>query len=193
MTSILLAGPATEPVSLADAKAFLRVDSTEEDALITTLLAAARVHVESVTRRAMIDQNWRVVLDSWPQSGEIRLPIGPFRALIAVTVYDQADSATSLSLAQFLPETAGAPGRIILPGHVEGAPLLRERFAIEVDYTAGYGASGADVPSALKQAMLTLVGHWFENREAVLMAGSGAIVPHGFDALVQPYRQVGLC
>ena len=54
MISYLLAGPAEEPVSLGDAKAFLRVDDTAEDGLIATLVTAARLHVESVTGRAMI-------------------------------------------------------------------------------------------------------------------------------------------
>jgi len=69
---------------------------------------------------------------------------------------------------------------------------MREHLAVEIDYTAGYGSAATDVPAGLRQAMLSLVGHWFENREAVLMAGSGAVVPAGFDDLVQSYRVLAL-
>ncbi|MEX0859719.1 MAG: head-tail connector protein [Cucumibacter sp.] len=192
MTSILLAGPATEPISLADAKAYLRVDSGDEDNLISTLIAAGRVHLEAITRRAMIDQNWRVILDAWPQGDEVSLPLGPFRALLAVRIFDEAGAATELPLAQFLPETGSAPGRIVLPGTVAGTPLARERLAVEIDFTAGYGEDPGDVPAGLKQALMSLVAHWFEHREAVLMAGSGAIVPASFDQLIAPYRVIAL-
>jgi len=192
MTSILLAGPAGEPVSLTEARAFLRVDDTGENTLISTLITAARVHVESMTRRALISQNWRVLFDGWPAGGEVRLPLGPFAALIAVRVYDLDGAPTELALAQFLPETGSVPARLILPATIQGAPVMREHLAVEIDYTAGYGSAATDVPARLRQAMLALVGHWFENREAVLMAGSGAVVPAGFDDLVQSYRVLAL-
>ncbi|NOZ32801.1 MAG: hypothetical protein GXP01_06965 [Alphaproteobacteria bacterium] len=80
MTSILLAGPAGEPVSLTEARAFLRVDDTGENTLISTLITAARVHVESMTRRALINQNWRVLFDVWPAGGESPAPRAFFRS-----------------------------------------------------------------------------------------------------------------
>ena len=88
MTSYLLAGPAAEPVTLAEAKAFLRVDVTAEDAFITTLITAARLHVEGTTGRALISQTWRVGLDCWPESREVVLPIAPLISISAITVFD---------------------------------------------------------------------------------------------------------
>lgn len=192
MTSILLAGPATEPVSLAEVKAFLKVDTADEDDLIQTLIAAGRVHMEAITRRAMIDQNWRLTLDDWPDGNEVRLPLGPLDALVAVRVYDPDGAATVLTLAQFLADIGSTPGRIVLPPTIEGEPVRRDALAIEIDYTAGYGAAASNVPEALRQAMLALVAHWFEHRDAVLMAGTGAIVPVSFDKLIAPYRVVSL-
>ena len=188
MISYLLAGPAEEPVSLVDAKAFLRVDDSAEDALIGTLATAARLHVESVTGRAMIFQSWRVVLDAWPTERTIALPVGPVQTLAAVTAFDEDDEAHELALEQFSVQA----GRLMLPREIAGAPALRPRLGLEIDYVAGHGEDAAAVPADLKHACLVLVGYWFEHRDAVIVAGSGAVVPAGFDRLVAPYRRVGL-
>jgi len=91
-------------------------------------------------------------------------------------------------VAQFWPEN----GRLLLPLNVAGMPVLRERQGIEVDYRAGFGEETSDVPADLRQALLALVGYWFEHRDAVIVAGSGAVVPSGFDRVIAPYRSVRL-
>ena len=188
MTAYLLAGPAEEPVSVAEAKAFLRLDDGLEDGLVTTLIGAARMHVEGVTAKALLAQSWRVVLDDWPLDGVVRLPVTPFVAVTEITAYDAAGGAHTVPLAQFMSE----PDRLLLPANVAGMPALRERQGIEIDYVAGFGTEPEDVPADLRQALLALVGYWFEHRDAVIVAGSGAVVPSGFDRMVSVYRQVRL-
>jgi uncharacterized phiE125 gp8 family phage protein len=188
MTSYLLAGPAEEPVSLAEAKAFLKVDDTAEDGLITTLIGAARLHVEGVTGRALLAQSWRVVLEDWPVERVVRLPVTPFMAVTEINAYDADGAAHEVPLAQFLSD----PDRLLLPADVAGMPVLRERQGIEVDYVAGFGTEPEDVPADMRQALLALVGYWFEHRDAVIVAGSGAVVPSGFDRLVAGYKRVRL-
>jgi uncharacterized phiE125 gp8 family phage protein len=192
MTSYLLAGPASEPVTLAEAKAFLRIGDDAEDGFIATLITAARLHIEGVTGRALIEQSWRVVLDVWPANRRVTLPVGPLSSLTAIRAYDEAGTPATIALAQFQPETAANPARVFLPSFIAGMPLLRERAGIEIDYVAGYGTAAADVPADLKHALLTLIGYWFEHRDAVVIAGSGAVVPTGFDRLVATYRRVSL-
>jgi uncharacterized phiE125 gp8 family phage protein len=187
MISYLLAGPAEEPVSLAEAKAFLRLDADTEDGLVTTLIAAARLHVESVTGRALVTQSWRAVLDGWPTGRAVPLPVSPLVELTAVRAFDDQDDEHELALGQFQLE----PARVLLPRAITGMPALRERLGLEIDYIAGFG-DAADVPADLKRALLALVAHWFEHRDAVIVAGSGAVVPLGFDRLVDGYRQVRL-
>ena len=188
MTAYLLAGPAEEPVSLAEAKAFLRIDDGVEDGLVATLIAAARMHVEGVTGRALLAQSWRLVLDHWPEDRQVKLPVTPFMAVTEITAYDSAGGAHTVPLAQFLSE----PDRLLLPGNVASMPALRERQGIEIDYVAGYGVEPKDVPADLRQALLALVGYWFEHRDALITAGSGAVVPSGFDRMVSAYRRVRL-
>lgn len=192
MTSYLLAGPAQEPVSLARMKGFLRIEDEAEDGLIEALIAAARVHVESLTGRALLAQTWRVVRDGWPEGRAIRLPVSPMIELTQIRAYDAAGTAHRLDIEQFLPDGQAVPARIIMPERIEGAPVLRERMGIEIDYVAGFGSEPEAVPGDLLQSLMTLVAYWYENRDAVLVSGAGAAVPAGFERLVSPYRRVRL-
>jgi len=192
MTSYLLSGPAAEPVTLDDAKAFLRVDTTDEDALVTSLITAARLHIEGISGRALLSQGWRTVLDCWPPTGVVTLPVGPLLTLTTVTAYDADGNATELATGDVLVAANASPPQLFLPPGFGSAVILRDRQAVEIDYTAGYGADADDVPAPLRQALLTLVAYWFENRDSVIIAGGGSVIPDGFDLLVAPYRQVRL-
>jgi len=192
MTSYLLSGPAAEPVTLDEAKAFLRLDTTDEDALVTSLITAARLHIEGISGRALLTQSWRTVLDCWPPGGVLTLPVGPLLSLTAVTAYDAGGNGTSLATDDVLVAANAAPPQLFVPPGFGSAVILRDRQGVEIDYAAGYGDDPADVPAPLRQAMLILVGYWFENRDSVIIAGAGSIIPDGFDLLVAPYRQVRL-
>lgn len=87
MTPIALTPPAIEPVSLSEAKDFLRILTADEDELLGTLITAARLMVEAASGRLLIEQVWRIVLDAWPQGGDIRLPLSPVRSLTVARVY----------------------------------------------------------------------------------------------------------
>lgn len=181
MISYLLAGPAEEPVSLAETKAFLRLDGDAEDGLVTALIAAARLHVEATTGRALVRQSWRLVLDAWP--AEVRLPVVPVIEVTEARAFDEQDDEHELDIGGI--QLAG--DRLLLPAIADGMPVLRARLGLELDYVAGFG-DAADVPADLKQGLLALVAHWFEHRDAAV----GAVVPVGFDRLVSGYRQVRL-
>lgn len=190
MTIYLLAGPAEEPVSLAEAKAFLRLDDTVEDTLVTTLVTAARLHVEGTTARALIAQTWRLVLDCWPAERSVRLPVAPLMSLTAVTAYDEAATPHDLDVGQF--DVDVATPRLLVPAQLDGMPALRARQGLQVDYVAGYGADPEDVPADLKQAVLALVAYWFEHRDTAVLSGPGNGEPSGFERLVGGYRRARL-
>ena len=144
MTSYLIAGPGEEPVTLAEAKAWCRIDAADEDTLLTALIAAARLHVEALTGRALITQTWRLVLNHVPRL--VELPVVPALALVE------------------------APGGAVLQG--DCVLLVAPVDDLTLDYTAGYG-DAADVPQDLKQAVLQLVAYWYENRDALTTAPLG--------------------
>lgn len=182
MTSILTEPPTLEPVTLADAKLHLRVDTATEDALITDLIAAARRHVEATTGRALLSQGWRIVRERVPPSGIVRLEPQPVLAIDAVTVRAGDGTASVLGSEDYVVDLASSRLRL-LPG---GAGRWRAE-QVEIDITAGYGTAAGDVPAPLCQAVLMLVAHWYQHREAALADPPEAIAL-GVSSLVRPYR-----
>ncbi|MCA1300710.1 head-tail connector protein [Stappia indica] len=189
MTAIVTTPPAAEPVSVEEARQHLRLTSTAEDGLIARLIRAARAHVESVTRRALITQGWRYYLDDWPPGRVIYLPVAPVASVESVLVFagDGAPVAVE-ETALRLDGASGAPRLKV----AAGAPGPLDGFnGIEVDFTAGYGADASAVPPVLVQAVLLLTAHWFEHRELGVETAMAA-VPAGLDALLGRYRSLRL-
>jgi uncharacterized phiE125 gp8 family phage protein len=187
MPSILLTPPAAEPISLAEAKAFLRVAHDDDDDVIAALIAAARIHVEAQTRRALIAQTWRLTRDDWPGDGRVALLPAPLREVLAVRTYDEGGAPHELNVDDFTADAASAPAILV------GAGVLpmpgRAVAGIEIDFEAGYGTDGDDVPQALRQALRLLLGHWYENRA---MVGKSELLPGNVAALIAPFRVVML-
>ncbi len=190
MTLILVTPPAAEPVSLIEAREFLRIDDDRDTALIETLIAAARVALETRTGRVFVTQAWRYVFDAWPPDRLVHLPIAPLVSVDAVTVYDIDGDPTVLTATDYVVDLVGAPPRLKLNSGALAMPG-QSLNGIEIDLTVGYG-SAAEVPAPLKAAILQLVAHWYERREPVSFGGAGNDMPEGIDALIAPYRQVRL-
>ena len=184
MERILLEGPSVEPLLLAEAKAYLRLDSDDEDDLLGALIAAARVAVESDIRRVLIEQSWRAIVESWPEDG-LALPVVPVISVDVVRSIDADGNATVLDPERYDFDVADGSAALLDPelGTAE----------YEVDFTAGYGTSGVDVPQPLRLAMRLLVTHWFENRSAVTLGTDAASTPLAYRELITPYRRMALC
>jgi uncharacterized phiE125 gp8 family phage protein len=184
MPLILTTPPAIEPITLAEAKAHLKVDTTDDDTLIGTLISAARSRAELLTSRAFISQGWTFWLDAWPCS-EIEIPIAPLQNIASITVYGPDDSANVLDASAYQIDAASAPARVVLK---ETAPVnLRKINAIEIVFTAGYGNAESDVPSPIREAILEFVADFYANRGDV----SGD-TPLGAMALLAPYRLINI-
>jgi uncharacterized phiE125 gp8 family phage protein len=165
--------PAAEPVTLDQAKAWLRVESGDEDALIAALIPAARARAEWHTGRAFITQGWTLWLDRAGSCTAIPLP--PLRAVESVTLYKRDDSAVVLGGGDY---TVGG-SRVLL----KTPPAdLRSINAAAVAFTAGYG-DASDVPADIAQAILQIVSALYEHR-----GGEAAPTPDSALALLAPYR-----
>jgi uncharacterized phiE125 gp8 family phage protein len=192
MALVMMAGPAAEPISLAEAKAHLRIDGNDEDALLASLIAAARMAVERTLSLALITESWSLYLDGWPRSGTIVLPIQPAQAVTAVRVYDPDDEPATVNSETYSVDVLSEPARLVLSaGAVQLSPA-RLLNAFEVAFTAGYGDEASDVPDPLRHAIKLLVAHWFEQREPVVLGAAAQEVPATVAGLLLPYRRVRL-
>ncbi len=188
MSSILLTAPAVEPVSLGEAKAFLRVEHSADDELIAALVAGSRIHVEAQPRRALITQSWRIVADGWPQDGRLVVWPAPLQELTAARVYDSNGMGRAIDIQAFVLDKgasalAFAPWALPAPGRLAAG--------IEIDAVVGYGDAAIDVPEPLRQAIRLLVAHWYENR-GLAAIGAVTVLPSTVAALLAPYRMLSL-
>jgi hypothetical protein len=205
--------PASEPVTTAEAKAHLRISVSSEDTYIGNLITAARQFCEDFTGRAFITQTWELWRDQFParkacgndwrdgiteepisyvdgEPGIIEFPKAPLISVTSVTTYNDSDVAAVFSAASYRVDTIREPGRIAL---VRGAlwPVdLRPTSAIKIVATCGYGTTGASVPMAIRQAILLIVAHCFENREPVLIGTISKELEAGYAPLLAPYQVI---
>lgn len=192
MTLILTGPPAAEPLSLDEAKSHLRVDGSDEDTLISSLVTAARVHVETATRRALLTQDWTLALDDWPASGVVEIPLGPLQSVGGIEIYDADGVPETLDPVTYEIDAASIPPRILRRrGHVWPRPGLLAG-GIQIDISVGFGAAATDVPEPLRQAVRQLIAHWHEHREPVVLGESVARIPVAVESLLAPYRPVRL-
>lgn len=188
MTIVELAPPGAEPITLAETRAHLRLDGTTQDGLLDALVRAAREHLERETGLALIARSFRLYRDDWPQDRVIQIARGPVQAIEAMTVYDDAGMPQDLDVAGVALDGTARPARLLLPAPAELPVPGRALNGIEIDFTAGFGEAGADVPDTLKRALLTHVAAMYELRGVVAAGDQPGAVPAGYDRLVAPFR-----
>jgi len=176
--------PAVEPVSLAEAKAHLRIDHPDEDAHIGSLISAARKYIEKQTQRALATQTYRTTLDSFPTTSDIRLDIGPVISITSIK-YDDIDGLEqTLTADNYVLDNVNEPGWVI-PIEAGWPATVDAINAVRVDYVAGWEAG--TFPPDLKFGILMLVGHWYNNREAV-SGDNMSEPPHSVHRIIHNYR-----
>ena len=179
----LLAAPTAQPVSLAVAKQHLRIaaDDTDMDAEVSRLIRAATARAQKATGRALAVQSWRLILDRFPK-GAISIPLPPLRSVEAIAYTDVSGVEQDLDESTYLVNPFGLIGQVT-PAMGKCWPATASQdMALRIDFTAGYD----EVPEDILAAILLLVGHFDQNREAAT-TGSLSVLPLGVDALLAPH------
>lgn len=197
--------PASEPITTAEAKAFLRVDSSDEDTLIDTLISTARQMVEDFTGRAIITQTWKLTLDKWPlecpgcswlevktsMDRAILLPRSPLASVTSVKYYpDDLGAQATLSASAYRVITGTLPGAIFLKSSEDWPALDIRPDAVEIIFVAGT-ADATTTPKQLTHAILLLVAHLYENRAPVNIGNIVNEIPFTVRALLESQRVGG--
>ena len=187
MIPILIDGPAVEPVSLSEMTAYLRRDDESESELIAGLIKAARLMVEAASRRILVEQRWRLVLDRWPPGRTIVLPLAPLIGVDLIRVLDAEGLGTDLPSALYHVDAMSDPPRIDIAATAPNPGRLAR--GIVIDLRVGFGATPESVPASLRLAAKIMVARWFENRGDV--AGAQSLPPEAL-ALVAPFQRARL-
>ena len=184
----LVTAPATQPLTIKEVKAHLRVEHSDDDVLINTLIktAVAFVDVTGALGKAMISQTWR----EWyaPNPSQIVLSLGPVQSVSAIKYYDTDNALQTDTLSNYF--VLGTSGRTTIKpksGFTWPTAFVRDD-AIAIEYVIGYGDSAADIPATVRQALLMLIAHYYENRENELIGTISKTIPFGFEALIDIER-----
>ena len=194
MTIVEVTAPAMEPVSLGDTKNHLRVDIDDDDQYIQSLIVVARRSCEHIANYKFVQQTWNLVMDGWPGSNVLELPktLSPLASVTHIKYYDEAGDPFTFDAANYIVDPYSIPARIVLqPGETWPADILRIVNGVEVQVVVGFG-DDPDVPMEIKQAMLLAVGHYYENREDVVIGTIITKLPRGIKDLLWFDRNVPL-
>jgi uncharacterized phiE125 gp8 family phage protein len=180
--------PDTEPLTLPGVKRHCNVIAEDEDALLWSLIHAAREQVETEANRSLVTQTWRMRLHTFPSDRYIELPRPPLIAVTSIVYVDSDGVAQTVDDDDYDVDADREPGAIWLAEDVDWpSDLADQANAVTITYTAGYGDPD-DVPRRAKQAMLLLVGHWYRQREAVGTSSFATEIPLAYRALINSLR-----
>jgi uncharacterized phiE125 gp8 family phage protein len=182
----LVTAPTVEPLTLTEAKDHLRVTDTEDDTYITSLITVARKYIEENYAISIINQTWDYYQDNFMD--EIELPRAPLSSVTAVTYADTDGATQTLATGVYTVDTDSTPGRIYEAYDQTWPSVQSIPKAIKVRFVGGFSAAATGVPVDIKQAILLMVGHWYENRENVLVGVNASELPLAVDSLLSPYR-----
>jgi uncharacterized phiE125 gp8 family phage protein len=182
--------PTTEPVTKAEAKLHIRhaldAGDTTEDALLDRLIAAARDWVQDYTGRSLYTQTWQCSLACFPE--RLWLPMStPLQSVTHVKYYDADNVLQTLSSSVYTLPAFHEPALLMRVQSESWPGVYTREDAVQIEYVTG-ATSATAIPQPLTQAVLLLVGHWYEQREAVLMGTISKETEFAVSALCAPYR-----
>lgn len=189
----LITPPAVEPVSLEEAMNYCRIDSDADVITLDGMITVARLEAEKVTRRQLITATWELRLDRFPQI--MYLPVPPLQSVTSLKYLDTAGvEQTLVENTDYLVDTYSEPGRIT-PAYGEEWPAIYPVMsAVRVRFVAGYGDADTDVPQAIRNWIMVMMGSLYEHRELDIVANVVQFYAHlGFlDGLLDTYRVFGM-
>lgn len=182
----LVTAPAAIAVSFEEAVNHLRIDEMEK--LVENLIAVATKHLDGRDGwlgRALVTQTWDLTLDAFPDC--IRVPLPPLQQVTSITYVDSNGASQTLAAENYT--VSPREPALIYPAYGTSWPSTRcQRDAVTVRFTAGYGDAASDVPLPIRHALLLIIGHFYEHREAVMIGAAPMELPLAVDALLYPYR-----
>jgi uncharacterized phiE125 gp8 family phage protein len=184
----LVTPPGSEPVTLSQARDQVLVTDSAHDGYLADLIVYAREAAERHTGRRLISQIWTLSRDAWPADGIVRMPLPPLVVVSEIRYLDTEGELRVLSPEQY--QVHVASGRVAPAPDSEWPEISDQHLgAVEIDFVAGYGATGDAVPMPIRRAILVEIGNHFAHRESVIVGTNTAeIQTMAARLLLGPYR-----
>ena len=182
-----------DPVDLADAKLFLRVDHTTENDLIEAMITSTRLWVESYTRRTLITETWDFRFRDFPQFGNpLIIPRAPLQSVTSISYLDENGASHTWASGNYAVRAMAGP--MAARGWIETTPdtdypalSVEAEYPVIVRAVCGYGNAGA-VPKGIKSAMLLLLGDLYSQRQVTITGTISGKTQTTVERLLGPYR-----
>ena len=187
MSLIDLSPPIIEPIDLAQAKNYLRVDTNDDDILISNLIGTIRHMVENELNLCLIERRF-IYRTNIPQSNCLTLPRPPLMAVNRISLIGENDQAVDIPPADYSVTTKRDPGEIRLNKDKSWHQYQAGFSSLEIEFTAGFGSNADAIPLPIKQAILLGLTHAYEYRAI----GQIDKLPLMATALLAPYKKVRL-
>ena len=188
-SAVLATAPAVEPLTYAEAKAWLRLPDDTEQTLVTALIVQARTKVEQDTGLKLITQAWDVYADAFPDDA-IYLPVEPLLSVTSLKTTTAAGVQSTAASTIYQVDTASSPPRIYLADGQSWPSDLRAHMGIVIRVSVGYGPAASAIPAPLITACEQLLTMWY----TAARQGQGVLPPKwaGYDDAIAPYRRRGI-
>ena len=178
----VVTAPSTTPITLAEAKSFLRLDTSDDDTLVNTLIGSARDFAEEYIGRTLINTTYKLSLDGFVEDQVpikegfytapymnfykrfIQLPRPPLVSVTHLKTFDDDNTESTFASTKYQVDKARNPGRLVLKDGETWPTDLRVANAIEITYVAGYGSATGDIPNAIKVGIREHITYMYEHR-----------------------------
>lgn len=169
------------PLSLADAKRKLQIETTdlddeaadEIDKNVSEAVAAAAEFIEDQTKFTMRPTTYVLTLDAWP-CFPLMIQRAPVREVVAIRYLDEAKVSQILNPDGWYEVPTDTGAAIYLEPDFSLPPAARRAASIEVEFSAGFdipgqtgGTLALEQPQRIRQALSLMTGHYYNNRDAV--------------------------
>jgi hypothetical protein len=208
----IVTGESVDVVTTAQIKSNLRIASSDSthDTQIEICRDASISVAKEYLQKSLMNRTLKLSLDNIPfadsilpdkegittgpfleyRQRSVNLPFSPLVSVSSVKTFDDSDNATTMASSRYYVDTSSEYGRVILRTGETWDDMLRVGNAIEITYVAGYGTITTSVPAGIRQGIIVLASHYFENPEMVIKGQNTSVIPTLVDSLWKPFRNM---
>lgn len=208
----VVAGESVEVVTTTQIKTNLRIASSDSthDTQIGVCKDASISVAKEYLQKSLMNRTLKLSLDNIPFSDSVlpdkdgittgpfleyrqrsvNLPFSPLQSVTSVKTFDDSDNATTMASTRYYVDTSSEYGKVVLRTGETWDDMLRVANAIEITYVAGYGSVATSVPAGIRQGIIVLASHYFENPEMTIRGENVATIPTLVNSLWKPFRNM---